>query len=747
MDFKKQAWKPIFVSFLLSTLFSYLLMVGFYVIGPGGDITGLILQPIKVISFAYAEENLKVIFSLVPFVILGALLYFMRTSILIPKLKDASDFGLHGTSKWGVASDYVNGKIFSKKNSYHTRDFLSAFKMESGIILGKIPNRKELIIMPKDTVIDNRNVLVIGSSGSGKGQSYVFPNMINHVNETIVVTDPKGEIYEATHQLKRDQGYKVFQIDFVNFSEGVGYNPLDYVEDDEDARTVANTIASNAVDDGKRDFWSESAIAYFAAIILYIKVEHGSAATMTHVVQFTAKAGKDEEFIDSLLENMSEDHPAYDMFNLANMSAGNTRTGIMSTLGQQIGIFAMRKIAKFTARSTFNFRDMQTEKTVLYVKVRMKKNPFKQLTATFFEQMLDTFYAMADENHSRLPIDTICLFDEFANIGKLADYTNTLSTCRGLGMSLHTVIQDLGQLEDKRMYGPDLSRSIVNNHDATLFLRTKDTKTAKYFSDLAGETTIEHKQKSTSIGEKNASKSISVQHVKRPLITQGELLNINPAICYLFVSGCNPLKLEKSYQFKIYGEFLFDKDRKPNYEQSFREKFLRFLSVSLETRAQKPSEANTVLNINETDQQEDDYDKALEAEMLALEAEMEEIDEDEELSIGEIGEAGEDEEITAEELGVLLGNVIQEPGESTQGETDNIITVFESNDGVSDDDVQAAFLELEELLNSIGDDDPDVEALMLAIQELTDEVATDQEDIAKDEKHKEVNDSDDLPMS
>lgn len=741
MEFKKKAWKPIFVSFLLSLIFSYLLMVGFYIIGPGGDITELILDPATVIPFTYSQENLKVIFSFIPFIILGALLYSMRTSILLPKLIDASDFGLHGTSKWGQPSDVVNGKTFSKRNSYQS-DPMSAFKMEPGIILGKIPSRKELIIMPKGTNVDNRNVLVIGSSGSGKGQAYVFPNMMNHVDETIILTDPKGEIYEATHQLKRDQGYNVYQIDFVNFSEDVGYNPLDYVEDDEDARAVANTIASNAVDDGKRDFWSESAIAYFAAIILYIKTEYGSVATMTHVVKFTAKAGKDEEFLEQLLENMPKDHPAYDMFTLANMSAGNTRTGIMSTLAQQIGIFAMHKIAKFTAKSAFNFRDLQEEKTILYIKVRMKSNPFKQLTAIFMEQLIDTLYGIADENHSRLPIDSIFLLDEFANIGKINGYPNILATCRGLGMSMHTVIQDIGQLEDKRMYGPDMARSIINNHDTTLFLRTKDTKTAKYFSDVAGETTIKHRQKSTSFGEKNASKSVSEQYVKRPLITQGELLNINPAICYLFVNGYFPLKLEKSYQYKVYGDFLFGKDRRPSYEQFYREKFLKTFGVSHKKANKEHSAAYIASSTVVEELQEEDNVRELEAEMMALEAEMEMNPRDEEQFIEELEEG---EEITAEELSMLLGNVspVLEV-QDTEGLWEEDATEPETGT-ISDDDVQAAFRELEEALSEIDDNDPDTEALMDVIKELTEEAAADQEDIGKDKQYKDTDD-DDLPM-
>ncbi len=467
---------------------------------------------------------------------------------------------------------------------------------------------------------------------------------------------------------------------------------------------------------------------------------------MTHVVQFTAKAGKDEEFLDNLLEEMSVDHPAYDMFTLANMSAGNTRTGIMSTLAQQIGIFAMRKIAKFTAKSSFNFRDLQEEKTVLYIKVRMKSNPFKQLTATFFEQLIDTFYDIADENHSRLPIDSIYLLDEFANIGKINGYPNILATCRGLGMSMHTVIQDIGQLEDKRMYGPDMARSIINNHDTTLFLRTKDTKTAKYFSDVAGETTIKHKQKSTSIGEKNASKSISEQFVKRPLITQGELLNVNPAVCYLFVNGYFPLKLEKSYQYKVYGEFLFGKDRKPNYERSSRNNFLKFFGISSVNHVEKLPEAHTAIDPEERELEDADYDEALEAEMLALEEEMEKIPEEEDVPFAEEDEFEDGEGISTEELSMLLGNL--DPIDQTPLEPleEAPIATEATDDGFTDEDVQAAFRELEEALNGIGDDDPDAEALMEVIKELTDEAAADQEETVEDEEKKDLDDSDDLPM-
>ncbi len=564
MEFKKNAWKPIFMCFLLSIGGSYLIMSLFYsLLGKGGPLNEVLLAPSATYSFIMADPNLQKIMIVLPFILLAFLLKAFKNEILLKKYKDASEFGIHGTAKWLKPSEVIDDKTFSKKNGYK-KNPIDSFKMEKGIIVGKVPGKRELLIMPRNTTIDNRNVLVIGSPGSGKGQAFVFPNMLNHTEETIIVTDPKGEIYNATHQIKRDQGYKVYQIDFVNFVNCERYNPLDYVFDDEDARSLAKNIASNSVEDGKRDFWSESAIAFLTAFILYVKTEYDDA-NMNHIVELVSKAGKENEFLDDVIDNLSKEHPSYHLFKLANLSSGNTRSGIMATLAQQISIFSMKKIANFTKTGNFNFYDLQKEKSVLYVKLRMDDNPFVQLTATFFDQLISVFYNIAEENGvgdphgAKLPIPTIFLMDEFANIGTISKYPKVLATCRGLGMSMMTIIQDFGQLEDKKRYGAEMARSIISNHDTTLFLRTKDTKTAEYFMKLAGDTTAQHSQnsrsESTSLG-KGGSKSTSEQYVKKPLITLGQLLTTERNTCYVFLSGLHPLELEKSWQYEIYVDLL-----------------------------------------------------------------------------------------------------------------------------------------------------------------------------------------------
>nr|AKO69667.1 TrsK [Aeromonas sp. Ne-1] len=259
---------------------------------------------------------------------------------------------------------------------------------------------------------------------------------------------------------------------------------------------------------------------------------------------------------------------------------GKTRTSILSSFAQQTAIFSLKDVENMTIQSDFDFHEFQEKKSILYVKIPMKDNPVEALTATFFDQLISIFYDIADKHHGVLPKKAQFLLDEFANLGKINGYENVLSTCRGLGMEMITVVQDIAQLENK--YGKEVTRSIINNHDTKLFLRTGDVETAKYFSGLAGDTTAKMKTNSSSTSGGiftggSASKSSQEQFVKRPLITDGELLRIERDKCYVFVSGFYPLELEKAWQYKVFKDFLFGKDRKPNYEKTYQETYMKQL--------------------------------------------------------------------------------------------------------------------------------------------------------------------------
>ncbi|MED3382258.1 type IV secretory system conjugative DNA transfer family protein [Bacillus tropicus] len=487
--------------------------------------------------------------------------------------EDASDFGVHGTSRWGTILELLKGGAIAKDSKYSEKDPFKTLKVENGIILGRDIKTKKLIIVHDETTVDNQNVNVVGSSGSGKGQAFAINNLINNRERTIICTDPKGELYNLTHKIKEDQGYKVYQIDFINF-ESNAYNPLDYVKDDQEALQLAKTISKNSKKDDKEDYFFNTAKDLLAGLIIYCKNENPNANIPKDVKREFYRVSDDENYLRELCDAIGEDHPAYNLLKDASIAEGKTRTSILSSFAQQTGIFSLQKVARMTTHSDFNFREFQKEKSILYIKIRMDENPFTPLTATFFDQLITVFYDIADRNDSKLPIPSIFLLDEFANIGKIEKYGRVLSTCRGLGMSMITIIQDNAQLEN--LYGKEVARTIINNHDFTLFLRTKDPETAKYYSNLAGETTVRMTSESLSSpsgmfsGKSSSSKSVQEQYVKRPLITEGELINIDKQDCYVFISGYYPLKLKKAWQFVIYKDFLKNYDE---YRERYRSLF------------------------------------------------------------------------------------------------------------------------------------------------------------------------------
>jgi len=558
---RKGASGRIAITFLLTLLIGYVLSGLFTFLKLKGNLNDRLLDVSGTLDYAMngADKQTQVLIVL----LMGVFFFWFvsKMGLLEKTYEDAHDYGVHGSARFTLPQEVMNGKQLSTHNKYNKNQPNKTFEtLENGLIVGKVPGKKQVLIIPRTTSIDNRNVYVVGSSGSGKGQSYVIPNLLNNRDETIVVTDPKGELYRETAQIKREQGYHVYQIDFIGFKQD-GYNLLDYVLDDQDAQSVSVTIAKNSTKDGKEDFFMERAQKMLAGLIVYCKTEIPNASMKDVIDTFNDQVAPDEnEFREWVDDTLGPDHPAYQLLKGLTTLGGNTRASVTSSFSSQVSIFTLNKISKMTRTSDFNFRDLQDHKSVLYVKLPLDDNPFMALTSVFFDQLISQFYKMADEHNGKLKIPTIFLLDEFANIGKIEKYGRVLATCRGLGLSMNTIVQDNGQIE--AMYGKEMARSILSNHDTLLFLRSKDMETIKYFSQLAGETTAKIQTGSTSqsggfmSGKSSASSSQSEQYVKRPLIPEGDLSNIAKDTSYLFVSGMFPMKLEKAWQSEVFGNYV-----------------------------------------------------------------------------------------------------------------------------------------------------------------------------------------------
>ncbi|QWB32023.1 VirD4-like conjugal transfer protein, CD1115 family [Exiguobacterium acetylicum] len=497
---------------------------------------------------------------------LGFLFTFLSTKKKKNGYEDASQHGVYGNAVFSSLEELEeNGFTPSRKtNTKWSKDPFKTIKVPEGIILGR--DGQDLVILHNESKLDNRNVLIVGSPGSSKGQAFVIPNLLNNYSSSMVVTDPKGELYNQTADIKRDQGYKVHQVDFLNLV-GSKYNPLDYVHDDMSAKKVADSISRNSSKDGKEDFFFNTARDLLTGLILYTKSTNPKASMLDVKRVFNRISDGDlgTQRLQEIVEEIGERHAAYQYFADAVSLGGNTRASVMSSFAQQTGIFSMQKVVEFTSESGFRFEELQEQKTIIYVKIPVKDNAVAPLTATFFDQLFTVLYDIGDKHDSILPIPTICMLDEFANLGNLNNYDNILSTCRGYRLSLITIVQDFAQLEEK--YSKEQRRTFANNHDTALFLRTKDSDTAEYFEKSAGDTTVKFTTKSKSssndwmyiIGLSNksnaSSPSESEQYQKKPLVSQSELLNMKGDTCYVFTAG-RVLKLQKAFQSLIYSGFI-----------------------------------------------------------------------------------------------------------------------------------------------------------------------------------------------
>ncbi|QIY36019.1 VirD4-like conjugal transfer protein, CD1115 family [Staphylococcus hominis] len=500
--------------------------------------------------------------------ILFGVCYLLQGLIFDEKgYSEADDVGIHGTSKWGNPETLRDGKVLAKhkESKYKKNDLSHNLNMENGIILGKVPNKKELMIMHDNTSIDNQNVVVIGSSGAGKSQAYVIPNLINIRNKSIIVTDPKGELYELTSQLKRDQGYKTYQVDFVNFKQAK-YNPLYYVETPLDAQKIANTIISNfekGGENGSGQFFKNSATNILSALIVYVKTEYDKdEANLEKVVEVYDEHIQDEEHFLKWVDTIPKEHPAKDLLNSIKELTDVTRKSVTSTLSNGFSLFKLPQVKSMTSKSDFNFEDFIEEKAILYVKLSMEDDTFAPLTSVFFSQMLNIYYQIAQESSdNKLKRKMVFMLDEFANIGKLDNYSKVLATCRSLGLSMHTIIQNKAQLEKRSMYGKDEATDILGNHDTTVLLRAdkKDTNTTKWISDTLGDTTIAQKKNDMTKSKGGISKQLGDNFIKRPLMTPAEIGSLTKKECIVLISGHDPLFLDKAFQAEVYPNLITTK--------------------------------------------------------------------------------------------------------------------------------------------------------------------------------------------
>lgn len=508
-------------------------------------------HPISSISNALSNEMFT---QIQPFLLGGTL--FLAGKVLFDKehkYEDASAYGAYGTSRWAKYNE-----IFDKEN------ITNKIKNE-GTILGIFKGKP--IIHHRESWL-NRNISIVGGSGAGKTRSMIISNILKNKEKSIVVIDPKGELYEKTSQTKREDGYEVHLVNFKNRDISDRYNLFDYLRRDADAFKIADTMANNAGEGTKikKDFWNQSQISILQALILYVK--YTLPPEQQHMGSVFNLANSPIEAIYAAFQEYDPSHIVRRAYaNSIEKLLGNPKTlaDVFQTLLQTLNPWQYDDVCQFTAANDFLFEDLGKKKMIVYVILPIADNEFRPLITTFFSQLFSELYLLADNHYGELPNGVILYLDEFANIGKIPNFEERLSTTRSLGIEVNIVLQDTSQLENR--YGKDLAKEILNNCDIKMLLKTTEYETAKYFSYLAGKTTIRIKNQSSSKGSKSSSTNESYSYMGRDLITPDEITRMKKNEELLFISGQYPMKVNKSWfdQIKEYKNLMKNKVSRDDY--------------------------------------------------------------------------------------------------------------------------------------------------------------------------------------
>lgn len=498
-------------------------------------------------------------FQVIAFVLFCFFAYKSFQFLAGKKFKLAASYGAHGTSRFADMKELMDDQHFAKQT--WKKSPKENLRNPSGIILGTL--KEQPLILPENTSIPNRNVFLVGSPGSGKTQSYLLTNLIHEQTRSMVVTDPKGEIYEATAKLKQDQGYQVHLINFLEMGISDRYNPLDYIHKEIDAEQVATTIVLNAGENQHdNDFWTRAEIALLKTLLLYVRLECPQEANLAKVKEILTIHGRTPEEMDAFFGKLRTDHPAYQAYLIVRMAEDRTRASIFISLGITLSKFDARDVRRFTQKSDFSLDDIGKQKMIVYCILPIADTTWEPLTSTFFSQLFQRLYHVADQNFNQLPVKVNCLLDEFVNIGKLPKFDQILATCRSYGISISTIVQSMGQLVDQ--YTKEKAEGIIGNCSLRYLLGVDDKMTADYFSELIGKTTIQTSSVSMSKGkEKNTS--TSEQYGERMLMTADELTRMSRDEGLLLISGMFPVKLKKVYQWEFFRGLLNTENRISRY--------------------------------------------------------------------------------------------------------------------------------------------------------------------------------------
>ena len=424
----------------------------------------------------------------------------------------------------------------------------------------------------------NKNVIVIGGSGSGKTRFYVKPNLMQMPkNVSYVVTDPKGTIIIECGKMLVNEGYVVKVLNTINFRKSMHYNPFHYIRSEKDILKLVNTIIANTKGEGEKsseDFWIKAERLLYTALIGYIwyeaPEEEQNFSTLLEFINASETREDDESFknaVDELFEELEADNPehfAVRQYKKYKLAAGKTAKSILISCGARLAPFDIQELRDLMAYDELELDMLGERRTAMFVIISDTDDTFNFVVAIMYTQLFNLLCDKADDEHGgRLPYHVRLLLDEFANIGSIPKFDKLIATIRSREISASIILQSQSQL--KTIY-KDAAETITGNCDTMLFLGGKESSTLKEISETLGKETIDLLNTSDTRGQ-SQSYGMNYQKTGKELMSRDELSVMDGNKCILQLRGVRPF-LSNKYditQHKRYRK-LSDYDKKNAFD-------------------------------------------------------------------------------------------------------------------------------------------------------------------------------------
>ena len=455
----------------------------------------------------------------------------------------------YGSARWGTHADI--------------EPFMDP-KFENNVIL-TATERLTMSNRPKNpATARNKNVLIVGGSGSGKTRFWLKPNLLQ-MHSSYVVTDPKGSILvECGYALQTIGKYEVKVFNTINFSKSMHYNPFAYIHSEKDILKLVTTLIANTKGDGKSgdEFWTKAETLLYCALIGYIHyeapVEEQNFATLIEFINAMEVREDDEEFqnpVDIMFENLEKRNPkhfAVRQYKKYKLAAGKTAKSILISCGARLAVFDIQELREITAYDELELDTIGDRKTALFLIMSDTDATFNFLISMIYTQLFNLLCEKADDVYGgRLPVHVRCLIDEAANIGQIPNLEKLVATIRSREISACLVLQARSQL--KAIY-KDNADTIIGNMDSQVFLGGSEPTTLKELAEALGKETIDTFNTSDTRGN-SPSYGMNYQKLGKELMSRDELAVMNGSKCVLQLRGVRPFLSDK-----------YDITQHPNYK-------------------------------------------------------------------------------------------------------------------------------------------------------------------------------------